>query len=110
MLNEPNSMNFIYVAAIGFMLLCGYFLTAIFQKHSAFFWLCSLLYNLAFSGLYIFLIFGEIKISKAYPSNNHLNTEMVSFYLLFLSWTAFVTFASGYYLKYKLFNRKTLLL
>ena len=102
-LNDFSGKILFLISISGFLLFAGYILTAIFRWHSRIFWSFSMLYNLALSSCYWYLIFTTFSGSLK-NFNGDLSEGL---FLLVPIWTVFVTVASGYYLKFSLLNNKS---
>lgn len=107
-LNFENfiSKALLLISICGFILFAGYILTAIFQRHSKVFWLCSAIYNFCISGFYVL-----ITIYGLFFSDKSTSGAVISFIfspVVFLPfWTIFVTISSFYYFKFALRMPKT---
>jgi hypothetical protein len=101
--SETPGLALFGISIAGFLLYAGYILTSLCRRHSSLFWFFSMLYNLALSGVYWYLIFLEF---LANPKGLVMNATE-STVLLVPLWTSFVTIASGYYCLFPLFRQKT---
>lgn len=94
------------ISICGFILFAGYILTAIFQKHSKIFWLCSAVYNFCISAFYgFFIIF--VMSDSANLSLREVAFSILNPIFLLSFWTIFVTISSFYYFKFALRTPKT---
>lgn len=98
------------ISITGFVLFAGYILTAIFRHYNPVLWLLSLLYNGALSLCYLgFIGWGLVAMVADGLSMHAVYGFLTSGAWLLPTWTIYVTYASGYYLKHSLRPNKNIL-